>query len=81
MQSIFKWDLFRTLRFSMGIFFIIQGLMERSIWTGLFGVLFSGMALFNVGCCAGGTCATTTTKSTNETKEIIYEEIDHKQQA
>ena len=73
-----KWDFFRILRFSMGIFFIVQAFFERSIWTGLFGFLFAGMAFFNVGCCASGACGVQQDEIKNDSNEVIYEEVKYK---
>lgn len=78
MRVLLKWDFFRILRFSMGLFFIIQAFFEKNIWTGLFGLLFAGMAWFNVGCCSGGACGVPSTETKNISNEITYEEVNRK---
>lgn len=76
-QVIFtNWNFFRFLRFVLGIIIVIQAIMARDWVFGLAGLFFSGMALFNAGCCGTGACYTPPVKNTNNTKDITYEELD-----
>ena len=78
-QSILSnWSLFRFLRLGIGIAILVQAVMARDVLFGIAGLLFAGMAVFNIGCCGMGGCSTTNTpaKKTSETiKDIPYEEV------
>ena len=78
-QSILSnWSFFRFLRLGIGIAILVQAVMARDVLFGIAGLLFTGMAVFNVGCCGMGGCNTTTTatkKTTEPTKDITYEEV------
>ncbi len=69
-----NWNLFRLLRLALGIAIIVQGAMGKDILFIIAGALFTLLAIFNAGCCAGGTCYTAAKKNT-ATKEITYEEV------
>lgn len=71
-------NFFRFLRLGIGIAILVQAVMARDVLFGIAGLLFTGMAVFNVGCYGMGGCNTpnTTTKKTAETiKHITYEEV------
>ncbi len=70
-----NWTFLRGFRMVMGIAIIVQAFMAKDTFLGIAGVLFSGMALFNVGCCGTGSCSTTDLKTNNKTKDISYEEV------
>lgn len=75
-QAIFNnWNLIRLLRLIMGIAILLQGIMAKDVLFAIAGLLFSGMAVFNLGCCATGNCATPPVKSNSATKDIHYEEV------
>ena len=77
-QSILSnWSLFRFLRLGIGIAILVQAVMARDVLFGIAGLLFAGMAVFNIGCCGMGGCNTPniTTKNTQVTKDIPYEEV------
>ncbi len=78
-QSILSnWSFFRFLRLGIGIAIVVQAVMAMDVLFGIAGLLFTGMAVFNIGCCGMGGCntPTTTTKKTSETtKDITYEEV------
>ena len=78
-QSIlFNWSFFRFLRLGIGIAILVQAVMAKDALFGIAGLLFTGMAVFNIGCCGMGGCTTanTLTKKTSETiKDIPYEEV------
>ena len=46
-----NWTFFRAIRLIMGIAIIIQAYFAKDILFGFAGIVFSGMALFNAGCC------------------------------
>lgn len=76
-QLLGNWTLFRVIRTALGVFIVIQGIINRDTFSILLGSVFSGMALFNVGCCADGNCAVPPTKvaKNSESIDITYEEI------
>ncbi len=78
-QSILSnWSFFRFLRLGIGIAILVQALVARDVLFAIAGLLFTGMAVFNVGCCGIGGCNTpnTSAKKTSETsKDIRYEEV------
>lgn len=77
-----NWNLFRALRLSLGIFILIYGIFS-SLWIfALFGLLFTLMPLFNMGC--GVVCGNSSNSNDHpkideyKGEEIIYEEIFYK---
>jgi hypothetical protein len=70
-----NWNFFRFLRLVLGIVIIVQAIMARDWVFGLAGAFFSGMALFNQGCCGTGACYTPVKKQSDITKDISYEEV------
>ena len=70
-----NWTFFRAIRLIMGIAIIIQAIIAKDILFGLAGFVFSGMALFNAGCCGSNGCTTTPVNTKNKTKDISYEEV------
>jgi|GEM_PF-362013 len=69
-----NWNLFRFLRLALGIAIIVQGAMARDLLFVIAGTLFTLLAIFNAGCCAGNNCYSAPKKN-NDTKEITYEEV------
>lgn len=70
-----NWNLMRILRLGMGIFIIVQGIMEKEwLLVGL-GSLFSLMPLLNIGCCCASGCNTPVRKSNKKLEDISYEEV------
>lgn len=70
------WSLFRVIRLVLGIIIIVQAVMSRDWLFGMMGLFFSGMALFNLGCCGTGTCYTPIQKKVDPTKTVTYETLD-----
>ncbi len=71
-----NWSLFRGVRLILGIIIIVQAVMSKDWIFGMMGLFFTGMALFNQGCCGTGTCYTPIKKKIDPTKAITYEELD-----
>jgi len=75
-QRIFSnWNFMRLVRLGLGITIIIQSFIAKDFTMGILGALFTGMPVFNVGCCGVGGCATPVNKNTEITQEITYEEV------
>ena len=75
-QSIFSnWNFIRSFRLVIGCAILIQVIIAKDILFGLAGLLFTCMAVFNVGCCGNGGC-TALVKNNMELKKIsTYEEV------
>jgi len=69
-----NWNLMRVLRLVLGIIIIFQGFAASDFVLGLLGLLFSAMALFNMGCCGVSGCSVPVKKN-GQSKEINYEEV------
>ena len=73
---IFKnWNIIRFLRLGMGLVILVQAVIAADILFGLAGLLFTGMAVFNAGCCGSGACAAPPAKKNTGSGEITYEEV------
>ncbi len=70
-----NWTFFRAIRLIMGIAIIIQSFVTKDAFLGFAGVIFSGMAVFNAGCCGSNGCTTTPVNTKSKTKDISYEEV------
>ena len=70
-----NWTLSRLLRLIIGIAILVQAFISKDILFGVAGVLFTSMALFNLGCCGTGACSTPSKKKDENLKDITYEEV------
>jgi hypothetical protein len=70
-----NWTFFRATRLIMGVAILIQAFIVKDFFLGFAGVIFSGMALFNAGCCGSNGCTTRPVNTKNKTKDISYEEV------
>lgn len=72
-----NWNFMRALRLILGVIIIVQGFQQKEFMYAFAGVLLSGMALANIGCCGVGGCQVPTRKTDKDliNKEITYEEI------
>ena len=68
------WNFMRVIRLALGVFIIVQAFVLKDALLGILGFMFSGMALFNMGCCGTGGCAVPMRKAPNQ-KEVNYEEV------
>lgn len=68
------WSLMRIARLVLGVIILVQGWMAAESISMLFGAIFAGMALANIGC--NGACAVNSTVPGKENAEIVeYEEV------
>lgn len=77
MYNIFSnWNVMRFVRLLLGVSIIAQGL-RLSQWSFIAaGVVFTLMPLFNIGCCAGGSCSAPSGKGQQKSlDDVIYEEV------
>ena len=70
-----NWNFMRVLRLVMGIAIIVQAFVVKEVALGLAGLLFTGMAIFNAGCCGTGVCYTPPSKNVQPQKDIDHEEV------
>jgi hypothetical protein len=70
-----KWTLSRLLRLIIGLAILVQAFISKDILFGVAGLLFTSMALFNVGCCGAGACYMPSKKKDENLKEVTYEEV------
>lgn len=64
-KIISNWTFIRLIRLILGIFIIIQSVQIQNYWMIILGIVFSVMALINVGCC-GNSCSIPIKKEKNE---------------
>lgn len=63
------WNIFRLIRLAVGAFIIFEGI-RTEMWMILgIGILFSLLALLNMGACATGNCAVPPKENTSSQKE------------
>jgi hypothetical protein len=70
-----NWNLFRFLRLAIGVAIMVQAILVKDGMLVMAGLLFSGMAVFNVGCCGTTGCYPPAKKRTESTGDITYEEV------
>lgn len=74
-RTIFNnWNFMRFLRLILAIVIIVQSLIVKDWAMGLLGLAFTAMPVFNIGCCGVKGCSIPAKKSTENTKNITYEE-------
>lgn len=48
---LYNWNLMRFIRLAAGIAITVQAIIARDAMLVVLGLLFTGMPLFNIGCC------------------------------
>ncbi len=76
-QLLQQWNFFRVLRLILGVAIVVQGIEARDWIFTAAGAVFTLMAVFNAGCCAGGYCAPQPRKTNPDqtSTDITYEEV------
>lgn len=69
-----NWNFLRIFRLVMGLLISIQAIMASEMLFAGLGVLLTGTAIFNVGCCGTGGCEVSPRK-VNHSDEPEYEEV------
>ena len=64
----------RLVRLLLGGVIIFQAFAASDVVLGLLGLMFSGMALFNIGCCGASGCSVPVNRK-GQSNEINYEEV------
>jgi hypothetical protein len=72
-----NWNFMRALRLVLGVIIIVQGVQASEWMYAIAGILLSGMAIANIGCCGVGGCNVPFKKVNPyvSNQEINYEEI------
>lgn len=80
MRNVLKnWDAMRLLRLALGVFIIVQGVMDKQWMFVFMGGLFTLMPIFNVGCCSAGSCNTYRSQDEFDAeKVVVFEEVKGK---
>ena len=65
----------RVIRLGLGIAIIVQSALAHETTMIVIGILFTSMAIFNIGCCGVGACSTPIRKNNHPAKDIEYEEV------
>jgi len=70
------WNLFRVMRLALGLLVVVQSVMMKDVFFALMGLLLSGLAIFNIGCCGVGGCQVNAHgNKEHKTTDISYEEV------
>lgn len=76
---LYGWNFMRIFRILISALFVWQGITTGDRFVVFVGALFGLMALFNLGCCAAGSCTIRNSVSQPaKTKEVEYEELSEK---
>lgn len=77
-NSTNRWNVFRILRLVFGLIILIDGIITNLPIFIFAGAVFSGMAIFNFGCCTTQSCKTQPKdkkENFDNEEDVIYEEI------
>ena len=76
-QTLFtQWSLMRWIRLAAGLFLAVQAVKMHDTIAGFISALLLFQAFTNTGCCGASGCAVPTTSKNSETsQEVDYEEI------
>jgi len=70
------WNLYRVLSLVRGLMVVVQSIILKDVFFGLMGLLLSGLAILNIGCCGVGGCQVNTRGNhEHKTTDISYEEV------
>lgn len=70
-----SWDFFRLFRLALGIIILIEAIGSADWMLGILSLIFSAMAVFNLGCSGSSACYAPDPKNLEQTKDIHYTEI------
>ena len=70
-----NWTLPRIVRVVIGIVITGIAISRADIASGIIGAVFTGMGVFNIGCCGSEACYTPVKNSKKDSKDISYEEV------
>lgn len=70
-----QWNLMRTIRLVLGLLITGEGVKSGQWILAVFGLLFTSMAVFNIGCCAGGNCSANITGKSSKEEDVVFDEV------
>lgn len=70
-----NWTISRFLRLIIGVAILVQAFVSKDTLFGIAGLLFTSMAILNLGCCGTVGCSTPPKKKDENVKDISYEEV------
>ncbi|WP_439695403.1 hypothetical protein ACFGVS_20565 [Mucilaginibacter sp. AW1-7] len=70
-----NWSLSRILRVIIGVVIISEAIARADVVSGIAGAIFTGIGVFNLGCCGSGICYTPVKTSKGALKGTSYEEV------
>lgn len=70
-----NWNFMRLLRLALGVFIVVQGILQSDWAFILLGTAFSLTPLFNIGCCGTQACQVPIEKRKAKSGEVSFEEI------
>lgn len=76
-EVVFKnWNFIRFFRLVVGLIILGQAISSHEVFIGIAGLVFSTLAVFNIGC-FGGTCVTPsqTNQIKNPNQDVEFEEV------
>jgi hypothetical protein len=74
-----QWNLIRIIRLTAGLYLVFQAVQLHDMLAGFISTILLFQALTNTGCCGVSGCAVPpSTKSSNTTQDVDYEEIKEK---
>lgn len=74
-RMLSNWTFSRILRVIIGIVIIGMAIDRADIASGIIGAIFTGMGVFNIGCCGSGACYIPVKNSKKDSKDISFEEV------
>jgi hypothetical protein len=71
------WNWFRFLRLVIGVSIVVQAIVIKDSMLAVAGLLFTGMAVFNIDCCGATGCYSTpqANKATEPPRDVVYDEV------
>ena len=70
-----NWNIMRVLRLALGVFVIVQGIMDNQWMLAAFGALFALMPLMNISCCGTTGCRIPNIRGDKKLEKVNYEEV------
>ena len=62
------------MRLIVGVAIVVEGAISKDILFGIAGILITGMAVFNTGCCGKASCGIPAKRDSQPPKDMKYED-------
>lgn len=70
-----NWTLPRILRVAIGMVIIGEAIFRADLISGIAATAFTGMGVFNIGCCGSDACYTPVKTGNGELKDVQCEDV------